>query len=195
MTIGRLITQIRFWILFGSGYKRADYARKKGIFAEIGEGSKIPLSLPLYPKLVKIHNNVIMHRSVELVTHDMMNKFLVKVPNSFQYKHLEYPTPIEIMDNVYVGMNVIIMGNVRIGSNVIITAGSVVTSDIPPNSVVSGIPAKVVGDFDMYSKTRVLMDKATKHEFHRSGKETIDQKTVEMVWQQFENKKNRAKKQ
>ena len=57
------------------------------------------------------------------------------------------------MDNVYIGMGSIILGNVKIGPNVIIHAGSVVASDIPPNSIVAGVPAKVVGKFDIYTKT------------------------------------------
>lgn len=50
----------------------------------------------------------------------------------------------KIGDNVDIGSNVVILGNVNIGSNTIIGAGSVVTKDIPSNSVVVGNPAKVI---------------------------------------------------
>lgn len=191
MILKRLITQVRFWLYMGNGYKRAKYAKEKGLFGEIGENVKLPFSVPLYPKLVKIHNNVIMHHSVKLITHDFMNAFLMKIPGSYQYKHKEILCPIEIMDNVYIGMNCIILGNVRIGPNVIINAGSVVVSDIPPNSIVAGVPAKVVGSFEMYKKARVLMDKVIDFDFQRSGKEQIDEKAIEKAWIMFEKKKNR----
>lgn len=191
MILKRMITQIRFFLFLGKGQERAKYAKKKGIFAEIGENVKLPIKVPLYPKLVKIHNNVIMHHSVKLITHDFMNAFLSKMPNSYQYKHKEILCPIEIMDNVYIGMDCIILGNVRIGPNVIINAGSVVVSDIPPNSIVAGVPAKVVGSFEMYKKARVLMDKVIDFDFQRSGKEQIDEKAIEKAWIMFEKKKNR----
>ena len=193
MTIKRLITQIRLLMFLGNGYKRAEYAKKNKIYAEIGEDSTIPTSLPLYPQLVRIHNNVIMHRSVELVTHDILNSFLMKIKSAYHFKNSESLCPIEIHDNVYIGMNSIILGNVRIGPNSIINAGSLVTNDIPPNSIAGGVPAKVLGPLDKYAKLRIMKEQAIPYEFHRSGPESIDQKTMEMVWKRFDEKKNREK--
>ena len=48
-----------------------------------------------------------------------------------------------IGDRVYIAAGARILGPVTIGSNSIIGANSVVTSDIPPNSVSYGVPAKV----------------------------------------------------
>ena len=191
MILKRILTQIRFFMFLGNGYGRAEYAKRKGLFGGIGENCKLPVSLPLYPKLVKLHNHVVMHRSVRLITHDMLNSFLTSIPNSYQFKHKEILSPIEIMDNVYIGMGSIILGNVRIGPNVIIHAGSVVTNDIPPNSIAAGVPAKVVGNFDIYTKTRILKDKGVNFEFERTGKEEIDNNAVEKAWELFEKKKNR----
>lgn len=53
-------------------------------------------------------------------------------------------SPIIIGRNVWLGAKVIVLKGVKIGDNTVIGAGSVVTSDIPPNSVAVGIPAKVV---------------------------------------------------
>lgn len=191
MTLKRLITQIRFWLFLGNGYKRTKYARKKGIYAEIGEGSKIPSSLPLYPGLVKIHNNVIMHYSVKLVTHDMINGFLGKISDTNRFRNIEMFCPIEIFDNVYIGMNTVILGNVTIGPNVIINAGSLITNDVPPNSIVGGVPAKVIGNLDKYVKLRIMMDKAMPYELKRSGRESIDQESIAMIWERFNSKKNK----
>ena len=50
----------------------------------------------------------------------------------------------KIGDNVTLSASVCIIGKITIGNNVIIGAGSVVTKDVPDNSVVAGNPAKVI---------------------------------------------------
>ncbi len=50
----------------------------------------------------------------------------------------------QLGDNVYIGPGAKIIGAIRIGNNVAIGANSVVTKDIPDNSVVVGIPSKVI---------------------------------------------------
>ena len=51
---------------------------------------------------------------------------------------------IVIGNNVWLGDKVTILGGVHIGDNVIIGANSVVTKDIPSNSMAAGVPAKVL---------------------------------------------------
>jgi serine O-acetyltransferase len=55
-----------------------------------------------------------------------------------------YGNAADIGDNVYIGPNVNIIENVIIGDNSTIGAGSVVTKDVPENSTVAGVPAKVI---------------------------------------------------
>ena len=52
--------------------------------------------------------------------------------------------PIEIGNNVWIGMNSVVMPSVIIGDNVVIGANAVVTSDIPSNSIAVGNPCKVI---------------------------------------------------
>lgn len=52
--------------------------------------------------------------------------------------------PVIIEDNVWIGEKASIMPGVTIGKGSIIAANSVVTKDIPPYSVVAGIPAKII---------------------------------------------------
>lgn len=52
--------------------------------------------------------------------------------------------PVAIRDNVWVGAGAIILPNVTIGSGSVIAAGAVVTKSVPENSVVAGVPAKLI---------------------------------------------------
>ena len=56
---------------------------------------------------------------------------------------LEYAYPIVVGDNVWIGAGVQVMPGVTIGSNVVIGSGSIVTKDIPSNTVAVGNPCKV----------------------------------------------------
>jgi|GEM_PF-852263 len=57
---------------------------------------------------------------------------------------------VVIKDNVYIGVNSVVLRNVTIGENSVIGAGSVVTRDIPPNSVAVGNPARVVKKIERF---------------------------------------------
>jgi maltose O-acetyltransferase len=52
--------------------------------------------------------------------------------------------PIILEDNVWVGGRVIVLRGVTIGAGSVVAAGSVVTRDVPPRTVVAGVPAKPV---------------------------------------------------
>ena len=51
-----------------------------------------------------------------------------------------------IKRRVTIGSNATILGGITVGTNAFIAAGAVVTKDVPPNKIVAGVPAKVVGD-------------------------------------------------
>lgn len=52
---------------------------------------------------------------------------------------------IDIGDDVWLGFGVIVLENVKIGSGAVVAAGALVRQDVPPNSIVAGVPARVVG--------------------------------------------------
>ena len=53
---------------------------------------------------------------------------------------------ITIEDDVWVGMDALILGGVTIGKGAIVAARSVVTKNVPPYTIVGGIPAKKIGE-------------------------------------------------
>lgn len=56
--------------------------------------------------------------------------------------------PVIIGNDVWIGGNVTILPGVNIGDNVVIAAGAVVTKDVPSNSLVGGVPAKVIREIE-----------------------------------------------
>ena len=97
------------------------------------------------PWLITLGNNVHLTNDIRFINHDGGTLlFRDKVPD------LEITKPITIGNNVYVGNNVLFLPGVTIGDNVIIGAGAVVTRNIPDNSVVVGVPARVIKTADEY---------------------------------------------
>ena len=58
--------------------------------------------------------------------------------------------PITIGDRVWIGTRAVVLKGVTIGDGAIVAAGAVVTRDVPPGSIVAGVPAKVVGHADSW---------------------------------------------
>lgn len=52
--------------------------------------------------------------------------------------------PIHIGKNVWIGANATVLAGVTIGDGAVVAAGAVVTKDVTPNTVVGGVPAKVI---------------------------------------------------
>lgn len=65
----------------------------------------------------------------------------VTIGFSSRGKKQGYPT---LKENVYIGPGAVIIGNITIGKNVAIGANAVVLNDVPDNSVVAGVPAKII---------------------------------------------------
>lgn len=64
--------------------------------------------------------------------------------------------PIVVEDHVWIGSGAIILGGVTIGRGSIVAAGAVVTRDVPPLTVVGGVPAKALRTVN--EKTRSMVD-------------------------------------
>ena len=60
-----------------------------------------------------------------------------------------YPKPIHIGKRVWIGSAAVILPGVKIGDNSVIAAGSIVTKDVPENSVYGGNPAKFIKNIEL----------------------------------------------
>lgn len=90
---------------------------------------------------------------------------------------------VKIGNNVFVRFQPLILPNVTIGNNVVIGAGSVVTKDIPNNSIAVGNPCRIIGRYDEFcEKHRIAMKTHpvynTYHKF--KSKEEVNQMQIEL---------------
>lgn len=185
----RLRQTLRLFTILGSA-KRTLYLSKQKVFASIGTNCSImDRKVPLYSNLIKIGNNVHIASKVDFFTHDithiMLNNLIYK--NGMRGGIKERISCIEIGDNVFIGTKATILYDVKIGSNVIVAAGALVNKDVPDNSVVGGIPAKVIGSFDDFLQKR-LNEETYPDEFCVSG-ETVDTAFAEWIWARFNTKR------
>lgn len=93
---------------------------------------------------IHIGHNVTLASRVTVIDHSHGKNDYADINTPVMKRTLGVKGDIIIEDNVWLCEGVIVLSNVRIGKNSIIGANSVVTKDIPANSIAAGIPAKVI---------------------------------------------------
>lgn len=112
-----------------------------------------PRSIPSYPELISIGDNVTVCADVKFFEDDIVHRmwngnraYTGPVINQYQGE-------ITVGDNSVIGGNSIILYNVKIGNDVLVAAGSVVTHDVEDYAIVAGNPARKIGDTrELYKK-------------------------------------------
>ena len=106
---------------------------------------------------IKLGDNVWLGANVTLATPMHPLVYSERIYNDYPdgYHDLEYSKPITIEDNCWIASNVTICGGVTIGRNSVVAAGAVVTKDMPANSIIAGVPAKVIREIDESDKIDV----------------------------------------
>jgi maltose O-acetyltransferase len=95
---------------------------------------------------IQIGDNVMFGPHVSMITGshriDVKGKYMINIKNN--EKLPENDQDIVLKGDNWIGANVTILQGVTIGEGSVVAAGAVVTKDVPPYSVVGGVPAKVI---------------------------------------------------
>lgn len=153
MFIKKIIDKIQQLRRERSSAAYIDWLRSKGM--KIGNGSYIVDTRDIVvdtsrPELIEIGDNVRLNKGTQILSHDWASYLFVNAYGDYIPAH----DKVTIGSNVWTGRNVTILRGVTIGSNVLIGNGSIVTKDIPDNSVAVGSPAKVVMTLSDYYEKR-----------------------------------------
>ncbi len=90
-----------------------------------------------FPNFISIEESVTISGWNYILTHSVP-------PKLFQKDFDSYVAPVKIERNAWIAIGAMILPGVTVGEGSVVTAGSVVTKDVPPNVIVSGVPARVV---------------------------------------------------
>jgi len=188
----RLFWSIVFMTIPFNAKKIANIIRKHHIFGSVGENCLIQIrKLPPYTDLIFLHDNVLIGANVEFAHHDAIHIMLNQLYGNNNF--IEKIGCVEIMNNVFIGSGTRIAGNVRIGNNVIIGANSLITKDIPDNTVVSGVPAKYICDFEDFVETRIDYSNSFKTLYGLDSFKNVDSAMINKLYKEFCKEKDAKK--
>jgi acetyltransferase-like isoleucine patch superfamily enzyme len=137
VSFGKQVTLGRFSMIRPSGY----YGREIGVGLKIGDNSNIGAYCYLG-----------CGGGIEIGSHVMMSPRVSLHSENHNFERLDLSmkdqgvtrSPIVIEDDCWLASGSVILSGVRIGQGSIVAAGAVVTKDVPPYSIVGGVPAKII---------------------------------------------------
>lgn len=93
---------------------------------------------------IEIGNNCLFGSRIYITDHDHGDTSVEMLKMNPELRPLISKGPVIIKNNVWVGEGVAIMSGVTIGENSIVATNAVVTKNVPANTVVGGVPAKII---------------------------------------------------
>lgn len=123
----------------------ARYVKSIGRFCSIAQD--VVIGPPEHPTKMLSHNNIFQNADSEWETPfcSLGEAYSSIIQNREACKkEMENKKKIVIGNDVWIGMKVIILRGVTIGDGAIIAAGSIVTKDVLPYSIVGGVPARII---------------------------------------------------
>ncbi len=159
------------------------YLRKKGV--KVGENTVFfgikGVDIPR-PCLINIGDNCNIASGVWILSHG----YDWAVLRELYHEVLCSSGKVTIEDNVFIGTNAIILKGVTIGKNSIIGAGSIVTRDIPENSVAAGNPCRVImGIHEYYEKRKKQYIEEAKRYAYELYQDSGEKPTIDKFWEEF----------
>jgi hypothetical protein len=124
------------------------FHRRRGV--TIGERVEVigggPHTFGSEPYLVTIGDDVTISHDVDFITHDGgLRVVRDRWPGACLY------APISVGQRVFIGAHAVLMPGVTVGDGAVIGVMSVVTKDVPPGTVVAGVPARPVRSVEEYA--------------------------------------------
>lgn len=126
----RIIANGKFSVYYGGDI----YCRKNAVL-RLGRGycnSNVAIRCN---ESITIGDDVAIARDVVIMDFDA---------HDIEYAGYQMSKPVVIGNKVWIGYRAMILKGVTIGDGAIVAAGSIVTKNVPPNTIVAGVPAKVV---------------------------------------------------
>jgi acetyltransferase-like isoleucine patch superfamily enzyme len=129
---------------------------------EIGDGTRIGSFCDIGKEVI-IGRNCVIQAHVTISNKCQLHDDVFIGPNSSllndRFPHSERLTPSIVEKKVVIGGCVTILPDVRVGEGSVVAAGSVVTKNVPPNTVVKGVPARPMMTTQAYEEKRKLYAK------------------------------------
>ena len=119
-----------------------------GKYVQFGTGCVVHCDAKFGSKVLVAKNVAFINRDDHLT--DVVGKTMWDSPRGDRYKLI-------VEDDVWIGHGAIIFSGVTIGKGSVVAAGSLVNKDVPPYSIVGGVPAKVI-------KARFSAEEIVRHE-------------------------------
>jgi acetyltransferase-like isoleucine patch superfamily enzyme len=141
----RVGENVTFW--------RTSLAAEENALIEIGDNCYLTNASLVCSERITIGSNVLIAGGVTIADSDFhpvmpAARLADTIAVSAVGNRLKRPPistkPIIIEDDVWIGFNATILKGVRIGAGAMVEAGALVISDVPPNTIVAGNPARVV---------------------------------------------------
>ena len=105
----------------------------------IGDYTRIGLhNTVIGPVTIGSHVNLAQGITVTALNHNFSDKSLKIDEQGIT------TNPVTIGDDIWIGANAVVLPGVTIGNHSVVAAGAVVTKDVPPHSLVAGVPAKII---------------------------------------------------
>ncbi|MFC2060269.1 acyltransferase [Chloroflexota bacterium] len=137
--LGRFLQMFAMYVpMFPSTRVRLQRMRGVKIGKNVFIGPEVAID-PALPNLITIEDDVALAGRNVLLAHSSPTSYI----REEQHLKAEF-VPVKIERGAWIAVGAIILHGVTVGRNSIVAAGAVVTKDVPPYTIVAGVPAKVI---------------------------------------------------